>query len=259
MKSTLNENIAALRKEKGMTQEELAAKLGVSGQAVSKWESGACCPDIGLLPVLADVFGVTMDELMGRTPPSNEYTEDLIETVCRYQSGLPREAAAVFACQVARVLHARLFAEYVNMPNPDDVITHAKTGEWGLSVISDPNVTTRMYRDAVFFSANGEYGATNLTVGQIKQLSCFLREITKEHCLPVLFALYRLTVRDESAYVSAEAIGQISRMRTDRVLAALEDELSEIVICRDSDSGREWRIGDECMDVVPILSLLIRL
>lgn len=40
MKQTLNENIAALRKEKGMTQEELAAKLGVSGQSVSKWESG---------------------------------------------------------------------------------------------------------------------------------------------------------------------------------------------------------------------------
>ena len=69
MKNTLNQNIASLRKDRGMTQEELAALLGVSGQAVSKWESGVCCPDIGLLPTLADIFGVTLDELMGREAP----------------------------------------------------------------------------------------------------------------------------------------------------------------------------------------------
>lgn len=61
----LNEQITFLRKEKGVTQEELANVLGVTNQAVSKWESAQCCPDIQLLPELADYFGVSIDELMG--------------------------------------------------------------------------------------------------------------------------------------------------------------------------------------------------
>lgn len=60
----LGKNIAALRKEKGMTQEELAQKLGVSPQAVSKWENLTSCPDIALLPDIAEIFGVTVDELL---------------------------------------------------------------------------------------------------------------------------------------------------------------------------------------------------
>lgn len=70
---TLGKRIAALRKEKGMTQEELAEKLGVSPQAISKWENGQSCPDISLLPRLAAIFGVTTDLLLTgeqeATPP----------------------------------------------------------------------------------------------------------------------------------------------------------------------------------------------
>ena len=58
--------IANLRREKGMTQEELAQAMGVTNQAVSKWESAQNCPDIQLLPQLADLFGVTIDRLFGR-------------------------------------------------------------------------------------------------------------------------------------------------------------------------------------------------
>ena len=61
---TLGKRIAALRREKGMTQEELAERLGVSPQAVSNWENGQSCPDISLLPRLAAIFGVTTDLLL---------------------------------------------------------------------------------------------------------------------------------------------------------------------------------------------------
>ncbi|MGN1345203.1 MAG: helix-turn-helix domain-containing protein [Eubacteriales bacterium] len=59
----IGKNITAFRKAAGMTQEELAGQIGVSAQAVSKWETGTSMPDILLLPVIADVFGVTVDEL----------------------------------------------------------------------------------------------------------------------------------------------------------------------------------------------------
>ena len=54
------------RKEKGLTQEALANQLGVSNQAVSKWEGDVCCPDLQLLPLLADTLELSLDELFGR-------------------------------------------------------------------------------------------------------------------------------------------------------------------------------------------------
>ena len=66
---SLGKRIGRYRKKLGLTQEALARKLDVTNQAVSKWESDQCCPDVTLLPRLADVFGITMDELFGRTAP----------------------------------------------------------------------------------------------------------------------------------------------------------------------------------------------
>lgn len=62
----VGENIARFRKEKGWTQAELGDRLGVSNQAVSKWESGMCMPDVMLLPALADTFGCAIDALFSR-------------------------------------------------------------------------------------------------------------------------------------------------------------------------------------------------
>ncbi len=64
MKKTLGMMIAELRKEHGMTQMELAEKMGVTDKAVSKWERNLSCPDINSLPNLAALFGVSVDELM---------------------------------------------------------------------------------------------------------------------------------------------------------------------------------------------------
>ncbi len=63
---TLGSKISALRKERGITQEALAQKLDVTNQAVSKWESDQCCPDISLLPKIADIFDITLDALFDR-------------------------------------------------------------------------------------------------------------------------------------------------------------------------------------------------
>ena len=64
MDMTIGKRIALLRKEKGLTQEELAKHMDVSPQAVSKWENDQTCPDISALPKLAKLFGVSVDELL---------------------------------------------------------------------------------------------------------------------------------------------------------------------------------------------------
>ena len=60
---TLAENILRLRKEQGMTQATLATRLGITAQAVSKWESGRSAPDIELLPRLAEILSCDIDAL----------------------------------------------------------------------------------------------------------------------------------------------------------------------------------------------------
>lgn len=59
--------IAKLRKDKGLTQQQLADQMNLSNKTISKWESGAGSPDISNLPVLADVLGITVDELLRGT------------------------------------------------------------------------------------------------------------------------------------------------------------------------------------------------
>ena len=58
-------HIAEYRRRAGLTQQEVGRRLGVSCQAVSKWEQGRSCPDIMLLPDIARLFGVTIDALFG--------------------------------------------------------------------------------------------------------------------------------------------------------------------------------------------------
>ena len=70
MNETIGNRITKYRKAKSMTQEELASRLGVSSQAVSKWETDTSCPDISILPKLCKELGITTDELL--TGNSNE-------------------------------------------------------------------------------------------------------------------------------------------------------------------------------------------
>lgn len=72
----LGNNISEKRKAKGMTQEELAANLGVSPQAVSKWENNLSCPDISLLPAIAKIFGMSVDELLGAASATENVGEE---------------------------------------------------------------------------------------------------------------------------------------------------------------------------------------
>lgn len=64
MANTLGSRITEYRKTKGITQDQLAEHMGVSSQAVSKWENDLSCPDIALLSKLADYFGITIDKLL---------------------------------------------------------------------------------------------------------------------------------------------------------------------------------------------------
>ena len=85
MTKTLGARIAALRKEKGMTQLELAQQMGVTDKAVSKWERDLSCPDINTVPRLAEVLGVSLEDLMQiYTPEKQEHEVSIhLSTIAR--------------------------------------------------------------------------------------------------------------------------------------------------------------------------------
>ena len=73
---TLGEMISSLRKEKNMTQNDLAEKMNVTDKAVSKWERDLSFPDVNSLPKLAEIFNVSIDELMQVKEEMRENTDD---------------------------------------------------------------------------------------------------------------------------------------------------------------------------------------
>ena len=94
MNESMGSMIAKLRKEKGMTQEQLANELGITYQAVSKWENGLSSPDISTLPLLADLFGVPIDRFFGREERNAVETEALSafeETVAQSEPEMENE------------------------------------------------------------------------------------------------------------------------------------------------------------------------
>ena len=79
MKETIGQRFARLRKSKGYTQEQIADKVNISYQAVSKWENDISSPDISILGELANILGVTLDELLGRVDPNEVKLVDQTE------------------------------------------------------------------------------------------------------------------------------------------------------------------------------------
>ena len=77
----LGEKIRSLRKQYGRTQEALASALGITFQAVSRWESNLAYPDMELIPSIANYFGITIDELFGYECERDKKVNDIIARI----------------------------------------------------------------------------------------------------------------------------------------------------------------------------------
>lgn len=100
-----NENLVQLRKLRSMTQEDLADMVGVSRQAIAKWESGETVPDLDKCRILAEIFGVSLDELANHgheddmgfgVPPKGKYIFGLVTVGDKGQIVIPAKARKVF-------------------------------------------------------------------------------------------------------------------------------------------------------------------
>ncbi|MBQ6839721.1 MAG: helix-turn-helix domain-containing protein [Oscillospiraceae bacterium] len=84
----LNDNIKILRKNKGLTQEELSIRLNVVRQTVSKWEKGLSVPDAVMLQRIADVLDVSVNQLLGSVAVSEKENDAIVEQLARINEQL---------------------------------------------------------------------------------------------------------------------------------------------------------------------------
>lgn len=254
---TLHEQIARLRRQNGWTQEELARRLNVTNQAVSKWESAQCCPDIQLLPDIAALFGITTDELLGvpalQTPllPAS-----MVDAVCIAAASLSKEAYIPSSLGAARVLHALMLDKAIStMPDPhpawtygrDEIIRQASAGDWHFTAWHEPGITTVMRHGTVLFSDN-----RNMTQADARRIAALLRTFSDTNALKTAFALFSLTESVVRATASPEEIARAAHLSIETVTACLSGGLAAFV---QEDEAGGFRLDEEKMHLLPLLSL----
>ncbi len=129
MGKTISQKIIGLRKAVGLTQEQLGEKLGISGQAVSKWERGEAMPDILTLPDLCDALGTTLDSLLGGRRAEIPESPQIIGDFCRFAMKNGR-------AETVRQAISRMMNRDVVVPRNDELSICLENGKNVL--VSDP-------------------------------------------------------------------------------------------------------------------------
>ena len=124
----IGNKIKELRKQRGITQEQLANCIGISFQAVSKWENNIALPDISMAPTIASYFGITLDELFGYNLKEIEADiERIVDEAYKYRQSDPEESRRILEAGLRKypendiLLNNMLYViDYSN--NPDEAI-----------------------------------------------------------------------------------------------------------------------------------------
>ena len=250
----INEQIAFLRREKGLTQEDLAKALGVTNQAVSKWESAQCCPDIQLLPELAKLFDVSVDELLGYR------ATDGLGAVCLkikdYFTALPAKASFENAYRIAALLHEIVSTDgYKNkVPWKEKDYSVNEVSSWGLSICSEPEGSTGRKNNSIFFSLGGGYISPN--GAQMRELKGTMEQFSNLNVLKVLCTLYELTVSDFNRYVAANEISTAAHLNVEEVETALKDLPLAVI---EENSEFKYRLDGSFLHIPSLLSFFYKL
>lgn len=246
----LHERLAALRRNLGLTQEEVARQLGVTNQAVSKWESGSCCPDIALLPPLANLLGVSVDQLLGVALPDTQVS--LMLRMRNLFQAEPSQQAYPLAQQLASLLHeAAATAGYRQPPHwtvQEDPQTQFNT--WGFSADSTPQGLTIKRGAAVFLQDFSVYDPVR--AGELQGLRRLLLPLTERGALPVLFALFEAALQDEGACLTQAELQARTGLTAEEVRQAL-DALS--IRVHPGESGPAYQLSGPYRLLPPLLRL----
>lgn len=248
----INEQIIFLRKQKGMTQEEVACALGVTNQAVSKWESAQCCPDIQLLPAIAELFEVTIDQLMGHKAADG--LGDICLKIRNYFTELPEKESFEKAYRIAALLHEIALTDGYKKYLPwkkDRDYSADEVGRWGLSISAEEEGCTGRKNNCITFSLGK--AEIEPTISDLRGLALHLEKLSRPHVLKTMYALYDGTVGDPGLYMSCEEIADKALLSVGQV----EEALKELPLSLKEEGGAcSYRLKESFSYIPPLLPML---
>lgn len=252
----ISAQIIKLRKQKGITQKELAAVLGVTDQAVSKWESEICCPDIQLLPDIAEYFEVSVDELMGLDrKPRTADLRDISEEIKSLFRQSDKSELSTLAFRLAAVLHEGISSGGYDSGIPwGKSVSESDDGRfkgWGGSICAENDGETAYVGSSLFFSSHKFW--KEISSEEINIIRGKLGKLSDKNSLKVIFAIYELTLNDIDGYVGIDEIAEKSRLSVSDVEAALKGLDVSVM---DSEQGERYRLSGAFMYVPAMLRTL---
>lgn len=250
-KITLHEQLQKLRKEKGLTQEGLAEIFRVTNQAVSKWESGSCYPDIAILPEMADFYGVSIDTLFGRDKPS-EYSK-IIEDIKTLFLETPESECFTLALKIALYLHEGVVSKGYKGYLPWNMNKPLSPETWGSSACIEPEGVTVAKRGVVLLSDQKIRGG--ISTDDILGLWSEIQKYADVDRLTVFFALYELTRRNFDLFVGIDEIIKKSGLEENIVREAIKR--MPIHQKRMDNGSIGYRIEGSNMHIPTLLTLFI--
>lgn len=247
MELKLSKQLQSLRKQKGLTQEELAEVFNVTNQSVSKWESGQTCPDISLLPEIAEYFKVSIDELLGYKPMSsvNSIYLQMKSIIDEAKTRSEKQELAYILASLASTCqweHEKQAAEAL--------IKDKKYSNLSVSQ-SDGGVTVKG-NNALFICSFKNYPKFNNNT--IRKVSKYLSSINKINTLKILFALFEMSLNKgiRESYTMEEIVAYTG-FDENNIWAAFND--LNIKVQYREDGTETWYLA--CMSEVPMLVTLL--
>ena len=219
MKLGLGEKIRELRLKEGKTQEALAEALGITGQAVSRWESNGSYPDVELIPAIANFFGISIDELFGYSNDRNRKINDIIAQIDSY--GIRARSDDEWVDECLSILRMGL-AEFPQ--NEQLMITLADT-------LSEAG--WRRYKEWLYYDDGGylqhdaethhknEYWKESIRICETLVETATDHEVV-HRAIGILILLYRNIGENEKAVSCAKRMPKMNRCRELMLCAAVD-------------------------------------
>lgn len=249
MSIKIGENIQALRKEKHLTQEELAEVFGVTSQSISKWELGLSCPDISVLPEIADYFKVSIDELIGYKPMTS------ISSLYLNIKSLVDEKES-FNEKIKTIYQIAMLASTCVSKNEKDSVKALIEGKKFKNVTLCQNHSGTIIKgnNSLFMTSFDNYPVFDTNI--IRKVHRYLTSINKMNTLKVLFALHNLMIENGMTknYTMNELVEKTNICAND-IWIAFNDLNVEVV--KNENGEDTWQLT-EFYEVPMLVTLIIK-
>lgn len=198
MNIKLADNLQLLRKQKGITQEELADEFNVTSQSISKWELGVNFPDITMLPKIADYYKVSIDELLGYKPLSSINSIYInVKSLIDASNNKIDDVYKIARLAVASIgKKERKQAERLLIGKRDYSLSYGQEKN-GITICSDESVFISSFVDL-----------TDYDITTIRKVASYLNKISDLNTLKVMFGLFNLHIKnnDINSFSVAEIV-----------------------------------------------------